>query len=119
MATTGFEIEAANRTLDWAREDLGLGWSELGEAIGADRRTLLRWRQGENVPSPEHRERIEDLRELRFLLETLFPDPDARSEWLYSSVGLLRGRTPMSLIRRGRIADVLGVLAGLESGAFA
>jgi hypothetical protein len=59
------------------------------------------------------------MRELRFLLETVLPDRDDRVEWLYESVPLLRGRTPISLIRLGRLGDVIGVLAGLASGAFA
>lgn len=29
-----------------------------------------------------------------------------------------RGRTPMSLIVKGQVNEVIGVLAGLESGAF-
>jgi hypothetical protein len=59
------------------------------------------------------------MRELRFLLETVFPDPEARVEWLHSSVPAIRGRTPISAIRRGQVDDVIGVLAGIESGAFA
>jgi transcriptional regulator with XRE-family HTH domain len=119
MATIEREVRAANETLDWARELLGLEWSEVAAAVGADRRTIYRWRHGVSAPSPEHRERIEDIRELRFLLETVFPDPEARLGWLHASVPFLRGRSPLSLIRRGRLADVIGVLAGIESGAFA
>jgi transcriptional regulator with XRE-family HTH domain len=119
MATDEREARAANQTLDWAHEVLGLDWTEVAAAVGADRRTIYRWRRGRSAPSAENRERIEELRELRFLMETVLPDPDDRVEWLYESVPLLRGRTPISLIRRGRIDDVIGVLAGLESGAFA
>jgi hypothetical protein len=119
MATIEREVRAANETLDWAREQLSLEWTDVASAVGADRRTIYRWRHGVSAPSPEHRDRIEDLRELRFLLETVFPDAEARVEWLHSSVPLLRGRTPLSIIRGGRLDDVIGVLAGIESGAFA
>jgi hypothetical protein len=119
MVTIEREVRAANETLDWAHELLGLEWTEVAAAVGADRRTIYRWRRGLSAPSPEHRERIEDMRELRFLLETVFPDSNARLEWLHSSVPAFRGRTPVSMIRRGRLGDVIGVLAGVESGAFA
>lgn len=119
MVTIDREVRAANQTLDWVHDKLGLDWTEVAGAVGADRRTIYRWRRGRSGPSAEHRERIEDLRELRFLLETVLPDWDARLEWLYASVPQLRGRTPISLIRLGRLDAVIGVLAGLESGAFA
>lgn len=113
------EVRAARETLGWVREHLGLEWTEIASVVSADRRTINRWRQGLSAPSPEHRDRIDDGRELRFLLETVFPDPEARIEWLHSSVPAIHGRTPLSLIRRGRLDDVIGVLAGIESGAFA
>jgi len=76
------EVRAASETLDWARKQLGLEWTEVASAVGADRRTIYRWRHGLSAPSPDHRDRIEDVRELRFLLETMFPDTEARVEWL-------------------------------------
>ncbi len=118
MVTSNREARAANDTLDWAHETLSLDRNEVATAVDADRRTIYRWRCGQSAPSREHCERIDDMRELRFLLETVLPDPDARLEWLHCSVPALRGRTPVSVIKRGRVVDVMGVLAGVYSGAF-
>lgn len=117
--TTERDVASANQTLDWAHEVLGLGWTEVGRAVGADPRTIDRWRRGRSAPASEHWERIHDLRDLRFLLEVVLPDENARREWLRAPVPLLHGHSPISLIRAGRLEDVVGVLAGLESGAFA
>jgi hypothetical protein len=74
-------------------------------------------RRGLSAPSREQRERIDDMRELRFL-ETALPEPDVRLEWLHCSAPALRGDTPVSVIKRGRVVDVMAVLAGVYSGAF-
>lgn len=113
------ELTAASTTIDRVSEDLDLGYSEIGNVIGVDRRTIYRWRFEESLPSPEHRKRLESLRELHFLLDKVFEDRDQALEWLHRPVSMLRGRTPISRLREGRIDEVLGVLAGLESGAYA
>jgi hypothetical protein len=118
MATSNREARAVNDTLDWAHEILTLDWTEVAAAVEVDRRTICRWRRGLSAPSREQRERIDDMRELRFLLETVLPEPDVRLEWLHCSVPALRGETPVSVIKRGRVLDVMGVLAGVYSGAF-
>lgn len=113
------ELTAASTTIDWASEELDLNYSEIGDVIGVDRRTIYRWRSRESLPSPEHRRRLESVRELRFLLGKVFEDLDGALEWLHRPVPMLRGRTPISRLREGRIDEVVGVLAGLESGAHA
>ena len=118
MATRQLEIETSNTTIDWATETLGLNYSELSRVLGIDRRTLNRWRNGESAPSPRHRELLEKLQVLRYLLETVFEDSAAGLRWLHSAVPLLRGRSPIMMLLEGRLDDVIGVLAGIESGAF-
>lgn len=117
------ELKVATRAIEWARTALGLSYAEIGDAIGASERTVIRWAQQSHPPRREHREQIEKLNELRQLLTTIFGDSagdnaTVAQEWLHEPVPMLRGRTPMSLIVKGQIDDVLGVLAGLESGAF-
>jgi hypothetical protein len=104
MVTIEREVRAANPTLDWAHEILGLDWTEVATAVGADRRTIYRWRQGRSAPSAEHRDRIEDMRELRFLLETVLPEHDARLEWLYDS-----------LPRQAIFLSINGIAAAMQS----
>ena len=103
----------------WAREVLELTYPEIGSALEVHRRTVMRWAQSENTPSGEHLSKLEELSELRHLLETVFPRPDVCSEWLHTPVRALRGHTPMAFIRAGDLQQVIGVLAGLEAGAFA
>jgi putative toxin-antitoxin system antitoxin component (TIGR02293 family) len=118
MATRQLEIETSNATIDWASASLGLNYSEVSRVLGVDRRTLNRWRTGQSAPSLSHRERLEKLQVLRYLLENVFEDNSAALKWLHSAVPMLRGRSPIMVLLEGRIDDVVEVLAGIESGAF-
>lgn len=118
-ARAAIELKVATRAIEWARSALGLTNAEIGTALGASERTVIRWAQQANPPRREHRERIEKLNELRHLLSSVFgDDEDATREWLHEPIPALRGRTPLSLIVRGQMDDVIGLLAGLESGSF-
>lgn len=119
MSATAARIAAANRTIDWAHDVLELTYEDIAEAVGVHRRSVARWRSGDAVPSRRHREAMERLRVLRYLLESVFADEGEAQSWLHSSVPMLRGRTPISLLAEGRVDEVVGVLAGLESGAVA
>lgn len=116
---TLLQAQLAASAVAWAREILELTYPEIGSALEVNRRTVMRWAQSEHAPSLQHLAKLEDLGELRHLLETVFPDREAASEWLHRPVPMLRGRTAMSLIRSGDLREVIGVLAGLEAGAFA
>jgi putative toxin-antitoxin system antitoxin component (TIGR02293 family) len=118
MTAAQMERVVAERTIEWAHRELELNYSEIGRALGADRRTVNRWRKRQSAPSPEHRERMEKLRMLKYLLEAVFENEADAQEWLHASVPILKGRSPKSLLREGEIDRVLGVLAGMESGAF-
>ncbi|MDP2481160.1 MAG: DUF2384 domain-containing protein, partial [Candidatus Palauibacterales bacterium] len=83
------------------------------------RRTVSRWRSREFAPSRRHREGIEKLRVLRHLLDLVFEDEETATAWLYGSVPMLDGRSPITLLRRGEVDPVIETLAGLESGAYA
>ena len=113
------QAQLAAGVVAWAHEVLELTYPEIGSALAVDRRTVMRWAQSEHAPSLEHLSKLEELSELRQLLQTVFSDPDARLEWLHSPVPALRGRTPMSFIRDSELQEVIGVLAGVEAGAFA
>lgn len=117
MSTAEARVKAANTTIDWAHDTLSLSYESIAEAIGAHRRSVARWRAGDSVPSLRHRQAMEKLRTLRFLLESIFESPDAAIEWLHSGVPMLRGRTPISFLERGRLEEVIEVLAAFDSGA--
>jgi hypothetical protein len=97
MTLTGAQVEQqSNRdVIAWAHDRLGLGYGVIGRATNAHERTVMRWKSGETLASPRHRERIDLLRELRHLMDAAFADPEQARAWLYASVPALRGRTPM------------------------
>lgn len=118
MATADIEARMLDDTLAWAHDGLRLTYDEIGGILDVSDRTLRRWREHRHLPRARQRERIEDMRELRHLLQQAFPRPEHRDEWLHSPSAVLRGRTPISLLRSGKIARVVDALATLESGAF-
>ena len=113
------EKESAAKTVRQAKEDLGLNYTEVASALGVHRQTVFRYRKHESVPSAEVQVRLAKIREISFLLDKVFVDRDAQLEWLYGPVPLLRGRRPIDLIRKGELDEVISVLAGHYSGAFA
>jgi transcriptional regulator with XRE-family HTH domain len=117
-AHTALKARQAAAGVAWARTRLGLSLAEVGAAVGASARTVARWAEGAVAPSPAHRQRLEELGETRHLLETVFSDWPTALEWAHTPSAALRGRTPVGEITRGRIADVIEVLAALESGAY-
>lgn len=118
MSPTELEKRAAAEAVAWAHDTLELGYSEIGMAVEADERTVRRWEGRKVVPRGRHREKLEQLRELRHLLRAVFESKPEADEWLHTSVPAFRGRTPISLIRQGRLEAVIDVLATMEAGAF-
>lgn len=119
MATAAVEVRSLEDALTWAHDEIGLTYDQIGSVLEVSERTLRRWRSHDHAPRARQRELIEDLRELRHVLADVFPDPALRQQWLHSPEPMLRGRTPISSLRAGRVARVVEVLATLESGAFA
>lgn len=118
MTTIDLEKNAVVEAITWARESLELGYGEIGSAVQADERTVRRWVRRAVVPRGEHREKLEQLRELRHLLGAVFDSEAEANAWLYASVPAFRGRTPISLIRVGKLDAVIDALATMEAGAF-
>lgn len=117
MARVQFTTEFAGNTVAWATDKLELTLEEVSRALGVNRRTVERWRQGSSEPSPVHRRNLERVNQLRYLLETSFRDLDAAQRWLHTPLPALRGLTPLGALEDGRLDDLTGLLATLESGA--
>ena len=113
------EKRSAANTIQRANKILGLNFSEVAEALGVQRQTVYRYRKLESAPNAEVQERLAKIREISYLLSEVFIDEEAQLEWLYSPVPLLRDRRPIDLIRKGKFDEVMSVLAGHYSGAFA
>lgn len=118
MSAAGVEQRAVDATLQRAHNEIGLTYAQIGALLRVSERTLRRWHSHAHAPQPRQRVLIEDLRRLQHVLAEVFPERGTRDEWLHSPSGLLRGRTPISLLRVGRISPVVEALATLESGAF-
>ncbi len=112
-------IEYAEDTIEWAQQALELSTGEIGQVVGATRRTVQRWREGRSAPSPRHRKHLEAINQLRYLLETGFRNADAAERWMHSPLPALKGRTPLFTITEGELDLVITILAGLASGAHA
>lgn len=118
MSPVQTERRAAADVINWAHSALALNYGEIGVALRTTERTVRRWRSCLITPRGDARERLETLRELRHLLMAVFGTEAAAAEWLHSSVPALRGRTPASELRSGRIESVIEILATMESGAY-
>jgi hypothetical protein len=116
MARTEAETRGLDATLSWAHDALGLTYEQIGEILEVSGRTLRRWRRHQHRPRALQQEIIDDLGELRHVLDETFPQPENLIEWLHSSSRLLRGRTPMSFLRAGRVTLLVDALATLEAG---
>lgn len=96
-------------------------------ALGSDRATarvldvspsqVSRWRRGQE-PDPDNADRLAGLA-LVVEVAGRWLSPELVEEWLNGPNGFLRGRTPAFMLRRGRVADVVGALEAEKAGAFA
>ena len=117
-AAAELQMQVTEQTIAWAHDVVGLSYLEIAKALDTDERTVRRWVHHESVPRVASQDRLEQLRELRYLLTSCFRTPEFGVAWLHASVPLLRGRTPRSHLRSGDFGAVLSVLATMESGAF-
>ena len=112
------ETEYAEATLAWVREALELTDTELGAALGVDRKTVRRWRDRRSAPSATHRRRMEKLNQLRYLVETSFRTPEAGQRWFHAPAPGLKGRTPLAVLTDGDLDAVVQLLGTMAAGAF-
>ena len=117
VSVESLEKQRAQRTITLAQQTLRLNNVEIASALSVDRRTILRYRNRDSVPSASTRARFIKLEELIYLLNEIFVTDKDRLEWLHSPVPLLRGRQPIDLIRQGELDQVVGILSGILSGA--
>jgi len=120
-AARRLEAESTAELVSWMREYLGLTYKQVGILAGATTRTAQRWGNADEltVPSGDHRVKVEQLRDLKRLLVSTFPDEQVALRWLHREVALLGGRRPIDLIKRGDLDPVVEVLEGAHAGAFA
>ncbi|MFO7944250.1 MAG: antitoxin Xre/MbcA/ParS toxin-binding domain-containing protein [Anaerolineales bacterium] len=105
--------------LDCEEDELSLTLKEVASALKIHPRTICRYKNHENVPSPDVRDRLAKLREISQLLDEVFSDQEAQLSWLNGSVPMLGGQRTIDRIRKGGLDEVISILAGIQSGAFA
>lgn len=111
--------QKAESVVAWAHDQLGLSYQDVGEAVGASRRSVIRWRTGTTTPRRENERRLARLDELRFWLHEVFgADRDAMDEWFRARLRDLEGKTPLEAVLAGNVEDVIEILATYETGAF-
>ncbi len=118
MPRADLAIAFAGSTVEWAQKELELSAGEVAQTVGANRKTVARWREGESAPSPEHRRHLERLNQLRHFLQTSFRSLEAGRKWLHSPSPGLHGRTPIFALTEGDIDSVLKLLGTLAAGGF-
>ena len=117
MARAELAMSFAETTVEWAQEKLELTDEEVGQAVGVSRKTVQRWKDRESAPSPQHRKHLEQLNQLRYLLETSFRNIDAAQRWMHAPLAALRGRTPHFALVEGDVEALVKILATLAAGA--
>jgi hypothetical protein len=109
-------VESLTRAhLDTLRAVLGSDRA-AAELLDVSPSQLSRWRRGQ-VPDPDNADRLGGL---ALVVEMLarWLHPGVVEGWLRGPNLHLDGRTPAYLIRRGRVADVLGALEAEKAGVF-
>jgi hypothetical protein len=90
--------------------------SALAEAMGVNRSQVSRWAQGRAA----HADNAWLLRDLAATVSRLadYYNPATIGRWLFGANPDLGGEQPMTLLRQGRLPEVLMVLEAQTSGAF-
>jgi hypothetical protein len=89
----------------------------IAEFAGIDRSRVTRFKQGKNL-EPETSALLDAVGVAVTQLRG-FLDDDAIPEWLRGSNAHLAHRTPLDVLRTGRLSEVIAAIEAEKSGAFA
>jgi uncharacterized protein (DUF2384 family) len=89
----------------------------VADILDVSRAQPRRWREGQ-VPDPENRDRIIGLDAVLALLSGYLAESSI-SKWLHGVNAHLDHRRPISVLREGRVSDVIAAIEAQKSGAFA
>jgi hypothetical protein len=89
----------------------------VAAALDVSRAQPRRWREGQ-TPDPGNRDRIIGLDTVIALLSG-YLEESSIPKWLSGVNAHLGNRRPISLLREGRVADVIGAIEAEKAGAFA
>ena len=108
---------AVSRILEHLKEDGGLQGKDIANIVEVSPATVSRWLSGKATPDL-HTQTV--IAELRYVVDRLgeFYTPDETRLWLHARHPMLGNERAIDLINTGRTEDVLGVIEGLDSGAY-
>lgn len=89
----------------------------VADVLDVSRAQPRRWREGQ-VPDPENRDRIIGLDAVIALLSGYLAESSI-PKWLHGVNAHLDDRRPISVLREGRVSDVIAAIEAQKSGAFA
>jgi len=89
----------------------------VADLLDVSRAQPRRWREGQ-VPAPENRDRIIELDAVITLLSG-FLAVSSIPKWLNGVNAHLDDRRPTSVLREGRVADVIAAIEAQKAGVFA
>jgi uncharacterized protein (DUF2384 family) len=89
----------------------------VAEVLGVSRAQPGRWREGQ-APDPENRDRIIGLDAVIALLSGFLAESSI-PKWLNGVNAHLDNRRPISVLREGRVSDVIAAIEAQKSGAYA
>jgi uncharacterized protein (DUF2384 family) len=112
---SGTHVRVTDR-LDSVTRVLGSD-AAVAQALEVSRAQPQRWREGQ-APDPENRDRIIGLDAVIALLSGYLAESSI-PKWLHGVNAHLGDRRPISLLREGRVSDVIAAIEAEKSGAFA
>jgi hypothetical protein len=89
----------------------------IADFAGVDRSRVTRFKQGRNLEP--HTAALLDAVGVTVTQLRGFLDDDAIPEWLRGSNAHLAHRTPLDVLRTGRLSEVIAAIEAEKSGAFA
>lgn len=108
---------AVAKKIDSIKQRTKISASSIAEIVGATPQTLSRWTTGKNDPQPEHLDRLLEFDYLTERLSEFFEPEDAKL-WLFAPHPQLNGERPADVVAKGRVREVLAVIARLQDSAF-
>ncbi len=108
---------AVARRLDSLRAKGAIKNIEVANLLGTRPETVSRWNQGRAYP---HATTEKTLLELEYIIDQLadFYEPDEARQWIFAPQKLLAGESPATLIRTGRIDEVMRLVGQLRDAVY-
>jgi uncharacterized protein (DUF2384 family) len=112
----GSDPARANERLDRITQVLGSD-AAVASVLGVSRAQPRRWREGQ-APDLDNRDRIIGLDAVIALLSGFLAESSI-PKWLNGVNAHLGDRRPISVLREGRVSDVIAAIEAQKTGAFA